>query len=210
MDEDTFPDGTRRCCDSYPGTEHDEHCPSPHWPTGDATPERFSLVVNEDRSVTVLDGETRIERYVGTSALADAIRRCMELKRREALGLDPFAATPAVTPEKFLAETLPAYARTQRLEGMLAEVRAAESSTLAGLTEAITLLNRAVSLRERLEKALEATSRPLSATEKSEQVPGVRRDSPYLGRLRSEAGRLHLVTEDSNPGSGALHRPQPY
>lgn len=202
MDEDTFPDGTRRCCDSYPGTEHDEHCPSPHWPTGDATPGRFSLVVNEDQSVTVFDDETRIEHYRGPDALADALDRRMKLARAAEAGIE-------LTPAKFLAETLPSYARTQRLESMLAEVRTAETSALAGLTEAITLLNRAVSLRERLERALEAASRPLSATEKPERAPGVRRDNPYFGRLRGEAGRLHLVVEDSNPGS-ALSKPQPY
>jgi hypothetical protein len=189
-----------------------EDMPDP-WPTGDVAPERFYVKINEDRSVTLFDGKLRVKNFWGPDALADALAARLKLTEQGADGgtAPGLQGMTRVTPTQFLTETLPAYARTQRLENMLAEVRTAETAALAGLTDAINLLNRAISLRERLEKSLETATRPLSAPESAEQTSVVGRGTPHFNRLRGEAAKLHLLphAEDSDPGGG-LNKPQPY
>lgn len=175
--------------------------PQSTWPSGEklsGEEERWGIEINPDGSVKILDHGVRTWRtwrtFYGAGALAEAVKRRAELIRRAELGL-----TEEPTPSAFLTETLPAYARVQRLEGMLAEVRTAESAALNGLTEAITLLNRAVSLRERLEKALKAATRPFSATEAGEQAPPVRCRCPR--RPCEHSGGLwqtYAWSQDSN------------
>lgn len=118
------------------------------------------------------------------------------------------ALTGRSTPAAFLTEVLPGYARRQRLDAMLAEVTAAESASLAALTEVIALLNRAVGLRERLEKALERAGGPLSATESAESAPLVCPDPPEA--LGPDLGVFRNPEIYALPAGYGLSRPGPY
>jgi hypothetical protein len=185
-----------------------EDMPDP-WPTGDVAPERFYVKINEDRSVTLSDGSIAVAIFQGPDALADALAARLKLTEREADGgtVAELQGMTRVTPTQFLTETLPAYARTQRLENMLAEVRTAESAALAELTDAINLLNRAISLRERLEKSLETATRPLSAPESAEQASVVGQvTETATARTTPHGEGLFTVVFNSS----GLYKPQPY
>lgn len=107
------------------------------------------------------------------------------------------------TPAEFLSKTLPAYARRQRLESMLVEVTDAETEALALLAADMQLLNRAVSLRRRLEKALESCTSPSGSTESAENGSGVPTSTPSCPRnLRAS------LYGSRTPGG--LSKPGPY
>jgi hypothetical protein len=102
------------------------------------------------------------------------------------------------TPESFLAETLPEFARTQRIRALLAEVTAHEDHVLERMRQDGLLLNKARSLRERLAKSLETA---LSSTEKAQKAPGVGKDTPAFPSLQRAALGLYVYP---------LSKPGPY
>jgi hypothetical protein len=120
----------------------------------DAAGERYAIDVEPER-VHVIDtwrapAESYLRTFAGPERLANALAYVAKI-----------------------GETSGAL-RRQRLEGMLAEVRAAEDQSLAALLADLRTLNQAVDLRERLEKEL---ADGLSATESVENVSGHPRGS---------------------------------
>ena len=111
--------------------------------------------------------------------------------------------TPAVrpTPAEFLSETLPAYARRQRLTSMLVEVTEVETAALALLAEDMTELNRAVALRRRLEKLLESCASPSESTESTQNDSVVPTSTPgHLRNVRASLYGSHTARGISKPG----------
>jgi hypothetical protein len=170
-------------------------------------------------------GPTGMPRVAASYPLADAMaagERCGTLNRREAFGIeDVFAeplapsladgdvptwnTTPAdpeifhdhlrVSPSVLLAETLPAYARTQRQDAEAAEI---EREALAMIREGAEILNRITVVREKLAARLTALSATLP-DENASPVP-----SATLGALGPDLGMFR------NPEVYGLNRPQPY
>lgn len=88
--------------------------------------------------------------------------------------LNRLNAKPEITPAAFLAETLPAKARRQRLEAHLREVIEIGDALSAVLAADAANLKRAIALREKLEKELAS---PLSSTLPAQNAPEVLADA---------------------------------
>jgi hypothetical protein len=156
--------------------------------------ERFVLEI-EGEWVLIIDTEASEEARVkhvfgGPDRLIKATRRLEELNAEEA----PPAASLAEhsSPQEFL-NSLPSFARRQRLHSMLVEVTAVEDRAVTSLAEDRRLLNQPTSLRVRLEKALEGTSSPLSATETAQNVL----EAAQAGKRLGEALRTAYAPQDT-------------
>lgn len=126
--------------------------------------DRYFMIVGHEE-VRIMDEMTGdpIESVTGPDRLLKAVALLAELNgpAEEPAGPEwrvgtSIRNTKPVTPAAFLAETLPAVARRQRLEAHLAEVREMEDAFVRVLAEDAANLRRATALRKKLEKELTA------------------------------------------------------
>ncbi len=146
--------------------------------------------------------ETRTP-HVQSAAVTSSIPGRMDDSRREARRAaeqEPVHHTLASltrTPAAFLADTLPALARRQRLESMLTEVRDVEKKAREILLADRGILRCATDLRKRLETAL-------SATQSAETAEVVGRDTP-----ESSVGLSSAAWAEAG-GLPRMFKPGPY
>lgn len=134
---------------------------------------------------------------VASYTLADhmsALTMCERLNARHANGIEdvfggsaliPPLAVPgaAPTPGEFLAVTLPAYAKRQRAEALLAECGQIEAEALKMIREGAEILNRIIAVRDRLDARIWA----LRITEEPETLSGVGTGTPEASEAATAA-----------------------
>lgn len=113
------------------------------------------------------------DRLLAATAELNRLRDLEDSGRTHAVALPE----PEITPAAYLAETLPAVARRQRLQGFLAEVQEIRRSLVAIVREDTANLNRAIELERRLMAELSEGVSPLGATETAQNGPGVGEDA---------------------------------
>jgi hypothetical protein len=132
--------------------------------------ERYWLDVRTDLVVIVDDRRVDVETFAGPGRLLAATGRLAELNQAED------------TPAAFLAETLPAFARTQRREVLLAELAEIECIALR------EILSRTVRLRDRiLADTADATGNPLSGPVSAQESAGVPATTPKAVQALTDA-----------------------
>lgn len=167
----------RKCCQSETGEPHGFGC------IEQESGERYVVETLQSGQADLIDTQAGRRVAVGIHPLL-AVRHAATLNRRHEGGMtDPTAEplTPKRSRPALFLDELTADARQQRLSALLAEVRRAEDEALSQMTVAVTELNRAIALRERIEHMLERPVRPLSATESAEPASVVgqgRADDP--------------------------------
>ncbi len=193
----------RKCCQSETGEPHGFGC------IEQESEERYMAEIHSLHLADVIDTLTGMPHSVGLPA-AVALRMAVTLNRRHEGGMtDPTGEplTPKRSRPALFLDELTAYARQQRLSALLAEVRRAEDEALSQMTVAVTELNRAITLRERIEHLLERPVRPLSATESAEPalvvgqgtLPGRMDDArPEARRLAEQGERGRMLIDPDN------------
>lgn len=198
-------ENTRKCCGTWTDESHGFGC------VEQESGERYVAEIRgSDLLADVVDTLAGKRVAVGIHPVL-AVKRAAELNRRHRAGMTDPTEEP-LTPERsqpalFLDE-LTAYARQQRLSALLAEVRRAEDEALSQMTAAVTELNRAIALRERIEHLLERPVRPLSATESAEPASVVGQDTPWSDPTTDPLGDVLAFYRRNTPQS--RYRPGPY
>jgi hypothetical protein len=138
--------------------------------------ERYWLDVRTDLVVIVDDRRVDVETFAGPGRLLAATGRLAELNQAED------------TPAAFLAETLPAFARTQRREVLLAELAEIECIALREISGHAEILSRTVRLRDRiLADTADATGNPLSGPVSAQESAGVPATTPKAVQALTDA-----------------------
>jgi hypothetical protein len=140
--------------------------------------ERYWLDV-QDGYVAIVDQHRcgiDVQTFTGPDRLLAATGRLAELNQAE------------TTPAAFLAETLPAFARTQRREVLLAELNEIERIALREISGHAEILSRTVKLRDRiLAGTADATGSPLSEPVSAQEPAGVPVTTPKAVQALTDA-----------------------
>lgn len=160
-----------------------------------------------DRVVMALDGGDRL---LAATGYLQRMNRGETITEPEP-GYFP-APAPEVTPAEFLSKTLPAYARTQRADALLAELDEIERISLEHVRGHSEILARAVKLREKLlaERDREASASPLSATLSAATAPEAVPDPPRSIQAHTDAQSPDPVQRASWRPEFSRSKPGPY